>query len=66
MLTIKREFIHWDASLVEVVEKYPSHRIKNVDGLKDLLNCDTVLRKDEITYFCIKVDDAVLVESNKV
>ena len=62
MVTIKREFIQWEDSLVEVIEKYLSHRIKDVNGLKTLLDCDVVLRKDETTYICRKVSEAELVE----
>lgn len=62
MFTIKREFIQWEDGLVEVIEKYLSHRIKDVNGLKTLLDCDVVLRKDETTYICRKVSEAELVE----
>ena len=62
MVTIKREFIQWEDGLVEVIEKYLSHRIKDVNGLKTLLECDVVLRKDETTYICRKVSEAELVE----
>ena len=62
MFTIKREFIQWEDGLVEVIEKYATHRIKDVNGLKTLLDCDMVLRKDETTYICRKVSEAELVE----
>ena len=62
MFTIKREFIQWEDGLVEVIEKYATHRIKDVNGLKTLLECDVVLRKDETTYICRKVSEAELVE----
>ena len=62
MITIKREFIQWEDGLVEVIEKYATHRIKDVNGLKTLLDCDMVLRKDETTYICRKVSEAELVE----
>ena len=62
MITIKREFIQWEDGLVEVIEKYLSHRIKDVNGLKTVLDCDVVLRKDETTYICRKVSEAELVE----
>jgi len=62
MITIKREFIQWEDGLVEVIEKYLSHRIKDVNALKTLLDCDVVLRKDETTYICRKVSEAELVE----
>ena len=62
MITIKREFIQWEDGLVEVIEKYATHRIKDVNGLKTLLECDVVLRKDETTYICRKVSEAELVE----
>jgi hypothetical protein len=52
MFSFKREFIHWDNSLVEVIKKYSTERIKDVNGLKDMLDCNVVLRKNETTYFC--------------
>jgi len=62
MVTIKREFIQWEDGLVEVIKKCASHRVKDVNGLKTLLDCDVVLRKDETTYICRKVSEAELVE----
>lgn len=62
MFLIKREFIHWDDSLVEVIKKYSTERIKDVNGLKELLDCNVVLRKNETTYFCRKMDEAEIIE----
>ena len=62
MITIKREFIQWEDGLVEVVKKCASYRVKDANGLKTLLECDVVLRKDETTYICRKVSEAELVE----
>ena len=62
MFSIKREFIHWDDSLVEVIRKYSTERIKDVNGLKELLDCNVVLRKNETTYFCRKLDEAEIIE----
>ena len=62
MFTIRREFIHWDDSLVEVIKKYSTERVKDVNGLKDLLDCNVVLRKNETTYFCRKIDEVEILE----
>jgi len=62
MFSIKREFINWDNSIVEVIKKYSTERIKDVNGLKDLLDCNVVLRKNETTYFCRKIDEAEIIE----
>jgi len=62
MVTIQREFIQWEGGLVEVIKKYVSHRIKDANGLRTLLDCDVVLRKNETTYICRKVSEAELVE----
>jgi len=62
MFTIKREFIHWDDSLVEVIKKYSTERVKDVNGLKGLLDCNVVLRKNETTYFCRKIDEVEILE----
>jgi|APGre2960657404_1045060.scaffolds.fasta_scaffold232882_2 hypothetical protein len=62
MFSIKREFIHWDDSLVEVIKKYSTERIKDVNGLKELLDCNVVLRKNETTYFCRKIDEVEIIE----
>ena len=66
MFTIKREFIHWDDSLVEVIKKYSTERVKDVNGLKDLLDCNVVLRKNETTYFCRKMDEAEILEDESL
>ena len=62
MFTIRREFIHWDDSLVEVIKKYSTERVKDVNGLKDLLDCNVVLRKNETTYVCRKIDEVEILE----
>lgn len=64
MFSIKREFINWDNSLVEVIKKCATERIKDVNALKELLDCDVVLRKNETTYFCRKVDEAIILEDD--
>lgn len=62
MFSIKREFIRFEDRLVEVIKKYPTDRCKNVDGIKEILGCDTVLRKNETMYFCISVAEAEYIE----
>ena len=64
MITLRREFIQWEDGLVEVIKKCASHRIKDVNGLKTLLDCDVVLRKNETTYFCTKVSEAEQIEDS--
>lgn len=61
MTSIKREFIKFEDRLVEIIRSYPTNRIKNVDGIKELLGCDTVLKQHETMYFCISVQEAELV-----
>lgn len=62
MFAIKREFINFEDRLVEVIRKCPVHRCKNVDGIKEILGCDTVLKKNETMYFCISVSEAEYIE----
>jgi hypothetical protein len=61
MFSTKREFIRFENRLVEVIKILPGVRIKNVEGIKDLLKCDTVLRKGDFMYFCVTVDEAQIV-----
>jgi len=61
MITIKRDFIRFEDRLVEVLKVLPGVRIKSVEGIKDLLKCDTVLRKGDFMYFCVSVDEAQIV-----
>jgi len=61
MITIKRAFIRFEDRLVEVLKVLPGVRIKSVEGIKDLLKCDTVLRKGDFMYFCVSVDEAQIV-----
>ena len=61
MITIKKEFIRFEDRLVEVKKVLPGVRIKNVNGLKELLECDTVLRKGDFMYFCVSIQEAEIV-----
>ena len=61
MITIKRDFIRFEDRLVEVLKVLPGVRIKSVEGIKDLLKWDTVLRKGDFMYFCVTVDEAQIV-----
>ena len=62
MITIKRNFIRFEDRLVEVIKILPGVRIKDVNGLKDLFECDTVLRKEDFMYFCQTVTEAESIE----
>ena len=66
MFSIKREFINWDDTLVEVIKKCSTERVKDVNGFKELLECNVVLRKNETTYFCRKIDEASVLEDEPV
>lgn len=57
MFAIKKEYIRWEDRLVEVVKQYPINRIKNVNGIKELLHCDVVLKQLDVMYFCTTVPD---------
>lgn len=61
MFSIKKDFIRFENRLVEVVKILPGVRIKSVEGIKDLLKCDTVLRKDDFMYFCVTVEEAQII-----
>lgn len=62
MISIKREFIHFEDRLVEVKKVLPGARIKNVNGIKELYDCDTVLKKGDFMFFCITVTEAEIIE----
>ena len=62
MITIKRNFIRFEDRLVEVIKILPGVRIKDVNGLKELFECDTVLRKEDFMYFCQTVTEAEIIE----
>ena len=64
MFALKREFIRFEDRLVEVLKKYSVHRCKNVDGIKEILGCDTVLKKNETMYFCISIPEAEFIDDN--
>ena len=57
MFSIKREFIRFEDRIVEVVKKYPLNRIKNANGIKELLHCNVVLKQMDTMYFCTTVTD---------
>jgi hypothetical protein len=62
MTSIKREFIRFEDRLVEVKKVLPGVRIKDVNGIKELYHCDTVLKKGDFMYFCISVEEAIIIE----
>lgn len=64
MFSIKREFIRWEDSVVEVIKKCATDRVKDVNGIKELLDCNVVLRKNETTYFCKKVEEATVLDDS--
>ncbi len=57
MFSIKKEYIRWEDQLVEVVKKYPLSRIRNANGIKELLHCNVVLKQLDVMYFCVTVQD---------
>ncbi len=61
MILIKREFIRFEERLVEIKKILPGVRIKDVNGIKELLECDTVLRKGDFMYFCSSVQEAEII-----
>jgi hypothetical protein len=61
MFSTKRDFIRFENRLVEVIKVLPGVRIKNVEGIKELFKCDTVLRKDDFMYFCVTVEEAQII-----
>jgi len=57
MFSIRRDFIHFENRIVEVIRSFIEEHVKDVEGLKKYLQADTVLRKDNRLYFCVSVTE---------
>jgi len=62
MFILNRTFIHFEGKLVEVYKTVTESRVKDSNGLKDLLECDTVLKQNGKMFFCKTVQEAELIE----
>jgi len=59
----KKEIITVKDSLYIVKRKVKRDLEPVVDVWKEHLHCDTVFHKDEIYYFCQKIDEAQIIEN---
>lgn len=61
MFSINRNFIRLPDKIVEVIRSFPEAKVKNVDGVHEWLGTDTLLRKNGMLYFCVKLDELEIV-----
>ena len=59
----RKEFIRHNDNLYMIVEIYSEQRVKHdkIQELRELLECDIVLRKDGLLLFCEKIQEAEVV-----
>ena len=62
MFSIERTFITLPDKMVEVIRKYPESKVKNIEGIHEWLDTDILLKKNGWLFFCIKIDEAEIVE----
>lgn len=64
-MKIVRDFFDWHDNLYEILRAIPEDHKPVVDVWRTHLKADTVLRRDGMLYFCIKVQDAEIIEPEK-
>ena len=57
----RNRFVIMPDKLVQVKRVFYEDRVKDMNGIKEWLNCDTVLRKNGLMYFCQSIEDAEIV-----
>jgi len=54
------EVIHFEDSLYKVVRKLKDEPTVDTEDLKVRYNCNMLLRKQGVLYFCNKIEDAII------
>ncbi len=62
----RKEFIRYNDKLYLIVEIYPEQKVKSdkIQQLRELLECDIVLRKDGLLLYCEQIQEAEVVSEN--
>lgn len=58
MFSICQHFIKVQEDLFLVKRTFKEEIVKDVEGVKQWLGVDSVYKKDGTLYFCIKIDEA--------
>lgn len=61
MFSICKNFIKVNDDLFLVKRVLFEDRIKDLEGIKHWLGADAVYKKDNLLYFCIKIDELEIV-----
>jgi hypothetical protein len=61
MFSICKNFIKINDDLFLVKRVLFEDRIKDLEGIKQWLGADAVYKKDNLLYFCIKIDELEIV-----
>lgn len=61
MFNTVKTYIPWEDKLVEVQRVYAEERVKDIEGIKQWLGSDTILRKEGRLYFCKSLQDAEII-----
>lgn len=64
MIPFNHEFIRYQDNLYDVIRKYPEGKLKQgkIDDFRQFLSCDIALKKEGVIYFCVKIQDAEIVQ----
>ena len=62
----RKEFVRHNDRLYLIVEIYPEQKIKHdkIQELRQLLECDIVLRKDGLLLYCELIKEAEIISEN--
>ncbi len=61
LTTQRNRFVSMPDKLVQIKRVYYEDRVKDMNGIKEWLNCDVVLRKNGLMYFCQTIEEAEIV-----
>lgn len=61
LTTQRNRFVSMPDKLVQIKRVYYEDRVKDMNGIKEWLNCDVALRKNGLMYFCQTIEEAEIV-----
>jgi hypothetical protein len=64
MYLSSRNLIHFKDDTYQIIRIFTEENVNDIDGLRDYLECDITLRKDGQLFFCQKIEDAEIVDTN--
>jgi hypothetical protein len=61
MFSICKNFIKVNDDLYLVIKPYNEERVNDIEAVKKLLGADSVFKKDNLLYFCTKIEELEII-----